>query len=428
MLLCALIAFQPASAVAFPGAQGHGRDSTGGRNGAIIAVTTLADAGPGTLRACIDASGPRTCVFRVGGIIRFTTRRPVITNPYITIAGQTAPGGGILLTHAGGRDGFTPLVIKNTHDVIVRHIRVRPDRPAEIRGANGSFTIENSRNVILDHVSGAWAVDQILSGYGDNDDITVSWSIFAEGIQPHDKCALMASDPRGPQRFSFIANLCAHSGDRNPDANFPPGSCVEITNNVLYNAASQFAEIWESHGGTQVNIINNSFIRGPNTAARAVAIDLPRIGSTGPARIFEAGNYFDGSRVRLLAPAAAAALVSKPFCDAAMPALSARQSEEQVLATAGAWPRDGFDARIVGEVRTRSGRIPRGFGQLDAVAAGRPYPDVDADGMDDGWEKAHGLDPTRNDAWGDIDGDGWQNLDAFLGDAHDRLVSRRALP
>src|SRR3546814_4955771 len=99
--------------------------------------------------------------------------------------------------------------------------------------------------VILDHVSGAWALDENVNGQGQNDLITVSWSIFAEGIPRHDKCALLASDPRGPQRFSFVKNLCAHNGDRNPDANFPPDSCVEIVNNVFYNAGSQFAEIWE---------------------------------------------------------------------------------------------------------------------------------------------------------------------------------------
>ena len=291
-----------AAALAFPGAQGHGRFSSGGRGGAIIAVTTLADAGPGSLRACIDARGPRLCVFRVGGIIRFTTRRPVITNPHITIAGQTAPGGGILLTHAGGRDAFTPLVVKNTHDVIIRNIRVRPDRPAEIRRANSAFTIENSRNVIVDHVSGSWAVDENIGGYGANDNITISSSIFAEGIQPHDKCALLASDPKGPQKLSFIGNLCAHNGDRNPDANFPPGSCVDIVNNVIYDAASQFTEVWESYGGTPVNIVGNSYLRGPKTAARAFAIDLSRVGSTGPARIHAEGNLYDGRASRLLAP------------------------------------------------------------------------------------------------------------------------------
>jgi hypothetical protein len=193
----------------------------------------------------------------------------------------------------------------------------------------------------------------------------------------------------------------------------------------LYNAASQFAEVWESYGGTPINIMNNSFLRGPNTAARAVAIDLPRIGSTGKARIFESGNLYDGSRARLLAPTAAAALVARPICGAKIPSLTALQSETKVLETAGAWPRDAFDARIVSEVRTRTGRIRRGFGQLDPVAPGRAYPDADRDGMDDNWERAHGLDPARNDAWGDIDRDGWKNLEAFLAQAHDRQAPRR---
>ena len=121
--------------LAFPGAEGHGMYTVGGHGGKIIAVTTLDDAGPGSLRACIEATGPRVCIFRVGGVIRFETTRPIIHNPFLTIAGQTAPGGGILLTHAGGTGALTPLVVKNTHDVIVRHLHVRPDRRGESRTA-----------------------------------------------------------------------------------------------------------------------------------------------------------------------------------------------------------------------------------------------------------------------------------------------------
>src|SRR3546814_16667219 len=85
---------------AFPGAVGYGAAAKGGRGGRILGVDTLADGGPGSLRACIDATGPRVCIFRVSGTIRFTTRPPVIANPYLTIAGQTAPGGGIVIAHA----------------------------------------------------------------------------------------------------------------------------------------------------------------------------------------------------------------------------------------------------------------------------------------------------------------------------------------
>ena len=93
--------------LAFPGAVGHGAGSKGGRGGSIIQVTTLADSGPGSLRACLGESGPRTCVFRVAGTIRFQGP-PIISNPYLTIAGQTAPGGGITLAHSGGTTGARP--------------------------------------------------------------------------------------------------------------------------------------------------------------------------------------------------------------------------------------------------------------------------------------------------------------------------------
>ena len=420
-------AVQAAAVPAFPGAQGYGRFSQGGRGGRIIPVTTLADAGPGSLRACIEATVPRVCVFRVGGVIRFTTRRPMITNPYITIAGQTAPGGGILLTHAGGRDAYTPLVVKNTHDVIVRHIRVRPDRVAWDRGANSAFVIESSRNVIFDHVSGSWAVDQNMSGYGDNDNITISWSIFAEGIQRHDKCALLASDPIGPQKLSFAGNLCAHNGDRNPDANFPPGSCVDVVNNVFYNAASQFAEVWESYGGTPINIVGNSFRPGPNTSTRSYAVDRPRIGSTGRARIYLAGTALTGRHLQMLAPIAMPAVVPRPVCPLQSPLTSAASSYRAVLATAGAFPRDSFDDRIVREVRGQTGAIPKQAGVLPVIAAGVPYRDDDSDGMDDAWERRNGLDATRNDAWQHQRGSAWSNLDRFLDELHRRAVGRDRL-
>src|SRR3546814_4172016 len=128
-----------------------GAGSKGGRGGRILFVTSLADNGPGTYRACVEASGPRICIFRVSGLIRFTGRPPVIRNPYLTIAGQTAPGGGVTLAHSGGADGVTPVIIKQTHDVVVRHIRVRIDRPGIEKGASDALTFDDSRDHILDH-------------------------------------------------------------------------------------------------------------------------------------------------------------------------------------------------------------------------------------------------------------------------------------
>lgn len=408
---------------AFPGAVGYGAASKGGRGGRIIAVETLDDSGPGSLRACIDEQGPRVCVFRVSGLIRFTTRPPVIANPFLTIAGQTAPGGGITIAHDGGEMGRTPILVKNSHDVVIRHIRVRNDRVGIHRGSEDSFTIENSRNVILDHVSASWARDELVNGYGDNDWVTISNSIFAEGIPKHDKCALLASDPKGPQHLSFIGNICAHNGDRNPDLNFPPGSCAEVVNNIFYNGQSEFAEIWESFGGVPVSLIGNSFIAGKNTRPDAIGIARNVIGSKGLAKVYLADNRFDGDFVHV-SPLVKQAEVAKPPCPTTIAAAPAEQAYKQALRRAGAFPRDEIDRRVVNQIRNRKGQIVKQPGLIPQADPGTAYPDGDRDGMDDGWEARNGANPRRADAWADGNGDGLANLDQFLDTLSRGLVDR----
>jgi len=408
---------------AFPDAQGFGAYAKGGRDGRIMAVTTLADSGAGSLRACLEAKGPRWCVFRVGGLIRFTREPPVVRNPFLTIAGQTAPGDGITLTHSGGANGRTPLVIKNTHDVVVRDIRVRNDRIGGERGSEDAITIENSHDVILDHVSTSWARDELVGPYGDNDRITISWSIFSHGIPRHDNCALLGSDPQGPQSLSFIGNVCAHNGDRNPDINFPPRSCVEMVNNVIYNAQSQFTEIWESYGGTPVSVVGNVYRAGPNTSRAAIGIDHVRIASRGPARIYARDNVFDGKFVHT-APDLQPFLVEAPPCPLTVDPLPADEVLDTILSQAGAAPRDPVDEEVVRDVRRRGGKIVHQPGTIPPIANGTPYPDADADGMDDRWEAANGAIPGKFDAWADSDGDGWSNLNAFLAYAHHQRMRR----
>ena len=419
-------------AEAFPGAEGFGRRTRGGRGGVIMPVTTLADHGPGSLRACIEAKKPRVCIFRVAGVIRFTTDRPVINHPYITIAGQTAPGGGILITHAGGEGGNTPIVAKNTHDVIVRHIRVRTDLNGNAAASNGSFLFENSHNVIFDHVSGAWALGQIISGFGVNDNITMSNSIFTEGISRRSKCAMLAFDPREPQKVSFIRNLCAHNGSRSPDVNFTPKSCVEIVNNVLYNARSQFTRVQEIYGGTPVNIVGNYYKNGPDGTDKIAAIDRDVGASTGQSEIFMADNRLDQVKV-MTTRAAAAARVGRPVCPLSMKVASPEKAYSQVLDSAGAFPRDALDLRTVSDVRNRTGNILRdarmraGPRPLPRIAPGTPYVDLDEDGMADNWERANGMDTRRNDAWQDADHDNWLNLDEFLDFAHREVMAGRQI-
>lgn len=397
---------------AFPGAQGFGRTSIGGRGGKIVPVTTLADAGPGSLRACIDAVGPRVCVFRVGGVIRFTTKRPIIRNPFLTIAGQTAPGGGILLTHAGGDLALTPLVIENAHDIIIRHLRIRTDRRGTIRGSNSAITIVNSRRVMIDHVSTSWSLDENVGGFRQNDEITIANSILAEGVPRHDKCALLSDDPTGPQRLSFVRNLCAHNGDRNPDINVRPGSCIEVLNNILYDGVVEFTEIWESRGGSSASVVGNYYRAGPSTSPAAHALVHQTVGSQVRARLFESGNVFDG--VARGSPTLATILVAAPPCPLTFAPLEAHDAYARVLAGSGAFPLDAVDRRLVGEVAARTGAIVTGPGQLPPIANGTPYPDQDRDGMDDNWERANRADPTRFDAWTRVTGSQWTNLDRFL--------------
>ena len=398
---------------AFPGAQGYGSLSAGGRGGRIIYVTTLADAGTGSLRACINATGPRVCVFRVNGLIRFKTKPPWIMTPYLTIAGQTAPGGGITLSHAGGPNGLTPLVIKNTYDVVIRNIRVRTDRVGGFAGGEDNVTIENSSRVVIDHVSGSWARDEVINGYGDNDDLTISNSIFAWGMPRHDKCALLASDPIDKQRMSFLNNICAHNGDRNPDINFPRGSCVEVVNNILYNASSEFAEVWESYGGSPVSIVGNTFLAGNNTHSTSRGIARETIGSKGMARIYLWDNAFSGTFTHI-SPEVTPALVNTTPCPLTLMPNAAAASYARVMATAGAFPRDAIDQAVISGITNRTGRIDEPIPQIPLQVPATPYADADKDGMDDAWERSQGLNPGVNDAWGDQDGDGVENFEEFL--------------
>lgn len=406
----------PKGELAFPGATGFGATAKGGRDGRIIPVTSLDDSGAGTLRACISATGPRICIFRVAGLIRFTGHPPFIRNPYLTIAGETAPGGGITIAHGGGDRGMTPIVIKNTHDIVIRHIRVRPDRIGRNPEAEDAFTIEGSHDIILDHVSGSWARDEVFNSYADNNNLTVSNSIFAEGIPRHDKCALLGSDVTRPQRLSFIGNICAHNGDRNPDINFTPGSCIEIINNIFYDAQSQFAEIWSSYGGSPVSLIGNHFRKGPSTADHAVGIDVETIGATGEPQIFLRDNEFVGDFVHQ-SPLIKQYRVDIPACPLTTNPLPVAEAYQRALAGAGAFPRDAIDRRIVMQVRDRTGRIVKRPGTIPAIAPATPYPDDDGDGMDDRWERDNGANPSRFDAW-DVHGGGLRHLDAFLDHMH----------
>ena len=203
-LLCYADTLYPQQ-LAFPTAEGYGKYSKGGRGGVVYEVTNLNDSGEGSLRAAIEAPGPRTVVFRVSGTI--TLDSPLtIKNPYITIAGQTAPGDGICIKGS---------LIISADELIIRYIRVRPN-PAV--GEVDAITGRYSKNIILDHVSASWGNDEVLSLYR-NEYVTIQWCMITE------TCAKFKNGENKGHRFGGIwgnnyatyhHNLFAHNDSRNP--------------------------------------------------------------------------------------------------------------------------------------------------------------------------------------------------------------------
>ncbi len=426
-LLVLLILAAPAAAqtLAFPGAEGAGRFAAGGRGGAVLRVTNLNDSGPGSLRAAVEARGPRTILFDVAGTIHLAADL-VIREPRVTIAGQSAPGGGVALA-----DGT---LIVHADDVIIRHLRVR--RGDRTPGEGDSIWIRGGRRIILDHVSASWSIDETLSAsarYGAGEgywDLTVQWSIIAESLRHshHSKgdhgYGSLIRGGRGA-RVSFHHNLWAHHVARMPrPGNYagpdqdPEGPLMEFRSNLFYNWGRGFAGYNEDEASLiRYNFIDNYYLAGPDSGGALAFRERNRL-----ARAWFAGNSMNGEipadpwslvtgtlpdGYRLPAPVEVAPVAADPAAAAFV----------HVLAGAGAWPRDSADARVVESVRRRTGRqidSQTEVGGWPELAAGRPEPDTDGDGMPDRWERAHGLDPRRADGNADRDGDGLTNIEDWL--------------
>lgn len=370
---------------AFPGAEGFGAATPGGRGGKVLIVGNLNDAGAGSLRAALAAEGPRIVVFRVAGIIDL--KSPIrITQPFVTVAGQSAPGDGVALRGYG--------VIVNTHDVVIRHLRVRP---GDLSGTevDGIAIGGDSANVVIDHCSVSWAVDENLSPSGAIRDVTVQWSIISEALNrsAHSKGAHgYGSLVRASGGLTMHHNLWAHNSSRNPrlGCNYgrPPFPRFDIRNNVIYNAggANVAGDTFEA------NYVGNYHKPGPDSPP-AHAIFAP----TGNAalKFFFAGNAPEGLR---WFARAGGAMVDHAFGAPAVRTTSAEAAYEEVLAYAGATlpRRDAVDERVIREVREGAGaHIDSQWetGGWPAMRAGRPPRDTDRDGIPDDWERARGLNP-----------------------------------
>jgi len=283
---------------AFPGAEGYGAASVGGRGGRVIEVLTLADAIPAptsSFRAAVQASGPRTVVFLVGGTIELVDRLD-ITEPFLTISGQTAPGGGILIK------GDTGIAL-STNDVIIRYLRVRltgvgaPDSGQVYIGiTTGAY------NCIIDHCSGSWTLDEgiMVWKHGvpatpDIYNITIQRCLLAEGLSQHSTGMLIGGDTTADSRkvheISVHHNLFVHNYDRNPRM---ASAGAQIINNVVYNWGSR---VGVSERQNTVDFINNYWKPGPMSGTMIYKHESKDIG-TGEVypdpSIYIAGNIVEG--------------------------------------------------------------------------------------------------------------------------------------
>lgn len=427
---------------AFPGAVGFGRDATGWRGGAIGVVSTLADDGPGSLRACAqDRTRPRVCVFAVSGDIHVESPIRVASNTYI--AGQTAFGEGVQIRLRGG--SRSPLVIESAEDVVIRFLRVRPGAGAVPSATVDGVTIARSRRVYLDHLSIAFATDENLNVHAGPEpafDITVANSIIAWGLNranhprgAHSKGALICSMEKSPGpcgRISIIGNLFANNRDRNPEIKANNLGPVEAIGNVIYNPGSEFAEIYNDAGETRVNFVGNVAIAGPSTrrSPRPPALRIDRVRPDAalevhaPIQIGAATAPCGGAILEAVGgDAAVHALTPAPVAPLSLPPAQPELVVAAVLGRAGArspsaFGADALDRRLLAEIASCRGRIvdsPEDAGGWPVLEQVDGPPDRDGDGMPDFYEALRPwLDPHRDDAWSDPDGDGWSNLETYL--------------
>lgn len=448
-----LVACQPggdepkpeSKALAFVGADGGGKYTTGGRGGEVYYVSSLEDKTvPGTLRYALSQQGPRTIVFSVSGTIQLS-RTLDIANGDVTVAGQTAPGDGICIA------GY-PVVVKASN-VIIRFLRFRMGDQNKVEG--DALSINDCNNIIVDHCSFSWSTDECVSCYG-NTDFSLQYCFITESLRNsvHDKGRHGYGGIWGGTNASFHHNLLAHHDSRNPrfDHDFVNVKCagpIDYVNNVIFNWGGNSAYGGEGTdkgaGGRHINMVNNYYKYGPATSKKSRIVNPTTKcadncgkspgGTVEPGKFYIIGNYVYGSSTvtsdnwQGVDPDESSkkeqCRTSSRWTDG-LTALSSEQTAEQayetVLAKAGcSLHRDAVDIRIVDDVRngvvrngavvtsstitgssinvskdsekSRGGLIdtPSDVGGYPTLVGETPQTDTDGDGIPDAWEDLHGL-------------------------------------
>ena len=470
LCLAATAVFAQEKTPAFPGAEGFGRYVSGGRGGNVYHVTSLADDGTeGTLRWALGKTGAKTIVFDVSGTIHLQSSLDIAIGN-VTIAGQTAPGDGICVADY-------PVAIK-ANNVIVRYMRFRlGNKNVLLNGADGwdAFGGMDQENIIVDHCSVSWSIDECLSVLG-NKNTTVQWCLVAQSLvnSGHSKGAHGYGGNWGGSGASFHHNLIAHHGSRTPRLGPRPTTQLDermdMRNNVIYNFGGNGCYGGE---GMTVNIVNNYYKPGPGTPTDKKGYRIAGIGirtneyvekypAYAPAlhlwgKYFVTGNYntkyssvnndnwtygiinqidASGCDGTFTAETKDSIKLAEPMDFVATTTHSADDAYDRVLDYAGAsLSRDSFDELMVSDARNGAASytgkgLSKGFVNsqddnrpADAADDWSAWPtlnstaapvDTDGDGMPDEWEKSNGLDPSDPSDGKTIGTDGYSNLENYL--------------
>jgi hypothetical protein len=456
--------------LAFPGAEGGGAHSFGGRGGRVIVVTSLADSGPGTLREACEQGGARIVVFNVAGIIKINSPL-IIRAPYITIAGQTAPGDGVCVAGES--------VWINTHDVVVRYMRFRRGE-TNVGRRDDAIGGNPVGNIMIDHVSASWGLDENMSMYRHmyNDstgkteqklgtvNITIQNSIFSEALDTWNHAF---GSTLGGENCTFMRNLWANNAGRNPSIGW--NGIFNFANNVVFNWYNRSTD-----GGDYTalyNIINNYYQPGPVTPKDEpirYRILKPESGRSklkyvvfgrahvegniveGSDRVtknnWDGGIQIEGKDGKVFAENEAqkyfaAMRVKQPLPMAAITILPTMQARNYVLSNAGATLplRDAVDTRVIEQVKTgkinakdgvklpetnfKHRRLPVDSYKMGIITdisqvggypeyKGTPYVDTDKDGIPDAYEIKNGLNPKNAADAAAISKSGYANIEVYL--------------
>jgi hypothetical protein len=395
----------------FPGAEGFGALATGGRGGEVYHVTNLDDSGPGSFRDAVSAPG-RTVVFDVGGIVQL--KSPVACSSNLTIAGQTAPGEGIMLLGHG-------ISFSGQQNVICRYLKLRAGigSGAKTKVLN---VADGGSNMIFDHLSIAWGRWDNIGFTQKASNLTIQNCIIGEAIDPQWFGALIDSSTN----ITVARNLWINHSNRNPKGK----AHMQFINNVIYNWRNGGYGGGHSAAEWNQDLINNYFIKGPtsnnNYAGGFDKTDL----------VFLSGNLVDldcdgtlnGREINtdelrpMTEKAAAPTIASEAYNKPPVPVtvLSPSQAYEYIAKSAGSSQfRDKTDQRLIAQLTSlgKEGQVIKDeteVGGPGELKGGEPAKDSDRDGMPDEWEKSNSLDPSNAEDGRKIGADGYSNLEKYL--------------